>query len=350
MLDRISLYPGRVTLTPVSGQTNTYDMVRADSPTQEGTPLNKTSLLKDATIAQFGLSSGAVPDDVFTWLGKYNEHWWSLLHGQAYSFYEEKLTKITETVEVARVYFDEAAVEINYSKNITINQSNGSVSLLSPVTLNIRPNADSMEAAAATLAANAPCYFESRESVLYYIPSGATSGYANSTLDTDGFGHSDELSRMYLIGNCAESIRASTVSSQIVQVPAGETTYEHSTDRNAYPDSGTVSGITYSYLGVPFEKFPTMPRIETGSYTGTGTYGASNPNSLTFEFAPKLLIVSYNNMALLWTGGDQGTSLYGNTNNLRFSTSGTTVSWYSTSSASYQNNANGVIYPYVALG
>ena len=92
MLDRISLYPGRVTLTPVSGQTNTYDMVRADSPTQEGTPLNKTSLLKDATIAQFGLSSGAVPDDVFTWLGKYNEHWWSLLHGQATSYYEETRT------------------------------------------------------------------------------------------------------------------------------------------------------------------------------------------------------------------------------------------------------------------
>jgi hypothetical protein len=39
--DRISTYPGRVVLTPVSGQTNTYDMVRADNPIAEGTPINK---------------------------------------------------------------------------------------------------------------------------------------------------------------------------------------------------------------------------------------------------------------------------------------------------------------------
>lgn len=42
--DRVSAYPGRVKLTPVSGQTNVYDMVRADDPVQEGTPLNKALL------------------------------------------------------------------------------------------------------------------------------------------------------------------------------------------------------------------------------------------------------------------------------------------------------------------
>lgn len=42
--DRVSTYPGRVKLTPVSGQTNIYDMVRADNPVQEGTPLNKALL------------------------------------------------------------------------------------------------------------------------------------------------------------------------------------------------------------------------------------------------------------------------------------------------------------------
>ena len=64
MQDRVPLYPGRVTLTPVSGQNNTYDMVRADQPTQEGTPLNKSSLLKDATSELYGLGADAVPDDV----------------------------------------------------------------------------------------------------------------------------------------------------------------------------------------------------------------------------------------------------------------------------------------------
>lgn len=69
MQDRVSLYPGRVKLVPVAGQENTYDMVRADSPTQEGTPLNKDTLLKDATAALFGLGADAVPDDMFRMLG-----------------------------------------------------------------------------------------------------------------------------------------------------------------------------------------------------------------------------------------------------------------------------------------
>ena len=68
MQDRASLYPGRVKLVPVAGQENTYDMVRADSPTQDGTPLNKDSLLKDATAAMYGLPNTAVPDEVLALL------------------------------------------------------------------------------------------------------------------------------------------------------------------------------------------------------------------------------------------------------------------------------------------
>lgn len=51
MQDRVSLYPGRVKLEPVAGQAKLYDLTRADQPTQEGTPLNKASLLSDATAA-----------------------------------------------------------------------------------------------------------------------------------------------------------------------------------------------------------------------------------------------------------------------------------------------------------
>ena len=40
-------------------------------------------------------------------------------------------------------------------------------------------------------------------------------------------------------------------------------------------------------------------RIATGSYVGTGTYGASNPCSLTFDFAPKLLIVAIEDQGYL---------------------------------------------------
>lgn len=55
--DRVSAYPGRVKLTPVTGQDNIYTMERADSPVIEGTPINKDlldnkayTLTKDVTL------------------------------------------------------------------------------------------------------------------------------------------------------------------------------------------------------------------------------------------------------------------------------------------------------------
>lgn len=64
MKDRVPVYPGRVKLTPVSGQSNTYDMVRADAPTEEGTPLNTNTLLKGTTAELLGLiAEDSTPDD-----------------------------------------------------------------------------------------------------------------------------------------------------------------------------------------------------------------------------------------------------------------------------------------------
>ena len=44
VVDRVPTYPGRVKLTPVSGQANVYDMTRADQPVEVGTPINKKLL------------------------------------------------------------------------------------------------------------------------------------------------------------------------------------------------------------------------------------------------------------------------------------------------------------------
>ena len=63
MKDRVSQYPGRIKLTPVQDQENTYDMEWADGATEEGTPLNKANLLTDATATSIGLTNTAVPDD-----------------------------------------------------------------------------------------------------------------------------------------------------------------------------------------------------------------------------------------------------------------------------------------------
>lgn len=63
MKDRVPLYPGRVKMVPVAGQANTYDMSRADSPQQEGTPLNKATLLSDETAALIWPDASTRPAD-----------------------------------------------------------------------------------------------------------------------------------------------------------------------------------------------------------------------------------------------------------------------------------------------
>ena len=63
MKDRVPRYPGRVQLTPVPGQANTYDLVRADDPAEPGTPLNKASLLQDNTATALGLSGDPTVND-----------------------------------------------------------------------------------------------------------------------------------------------------------------------------------------------------------------------------------------------------------------------------------------------
>lgn len=66
MLDRVPVNPGRVLVTPENGGAAYYaTLTRADNPTQEGTPLNKASLLKDTTAALLGGDSSMVPDEAF---------------------------------------------------------------------------------------------------------------------------------------------------------------------------------------------------------------------------------------------------------------------------------------------
>ena len=56
MKNRESLYPGRVKLTPVDAANGIYDLIRADEPQEEGTPLNKKLL--DFAVAACGVTAG----------------------------------------------------------------------------------------------------------------------------------------------------------------------------------------------------------------------------------------------------------------------------------------------------
>ena len=71
MKDRTPRYPGRVRLTPVEGAENTFDLVRADEPVEEGTPLNKKTLLTDETAYLLELKvDDPTPDDAFSHIAR----------------------------------------------------------------------------------------------------------------------------------------------------------------------------------------------------------------------------------------------------------------------------------------
>lgn len=98
-------------------------------------------------------------------------------------------------------------------------------------------------------------------------------------------------------------------------------------------------------------------QIATGSYVGTGSYGDSNKNSLTFNFEPKVVIITTGttfNGACVWHYGAEMISMQvvGTTSshNIFFTQSGNTLSWYNASQPSYQLNDASMTYHWVAIG
>lgn len=100
-------------------------------------------------------------------------------------------------------------------------------------------------------------------------------------------------------------------------------------------------------------------KIATGSYVGTGTYGSSNPCSLTFDFEPKIVFISrvvsgsyvpqnffsqYGvQVALSWISDIT-------TQKIELTWDGATVSWYNEDHSVYQLNAPDYTYKWLAVG
>mgnify|MGYP000484368740 CR=1 FL=1 len=96
-------------------------------------------------------------------------------------------------------------------------------------------------------------------------------------------------------------------------------------------------------------------RIATGSYVGTGTYGASNPCSLTFDFVPRSIFVKLlayawdarNNIMML-VSPSSISEVDGRDNTVSWIQN--SVSWFCTSGPMQQLNVSGKTYWYVAFG
>lgn len=345
MRDRVPTYPGRVVLTPVAGQPNTYDMTRADEPTQIGDPLNKANLLQDTVAQTFGLSNMSVPNDVFNFLGKFNLHWW-MASGYLAPYYTlgEPHEEQVGRGGTAGTY------SIQYSDSISVND-NGGVSLDNPTSIEIETNFSGQHA-----------------DEFNQIPTGSFVTSPDFGGRSTVYQKSKDAYETYVSKVWYTYLPLTSVVGHPAQM-SGES-YVYSTERDAYPDDGNVGETYYKYVGVPYENFTHIPtRIEVGTYVGTGTSGSSNKNSLKFGFKPSMVLITGNGYFGVLTSeaskyfcaGTSGWNSLGKNGlagSVTFDTNGT-VSWYATASVGDYNfkdrpniqfNARSVTYSYIAIG
>ena len=130
-----------------------------------------------------------------------------------------------------------------------------------------------------------------------------------------------------------------------------------------YPLTFRGSGANPTYNG------QSMPKIQTGTYQGTKDMNTdandTDPKSLTFNFAPKLVFIggqkqnSYMTIGLMFPASGMGV-VFGNAGSThpaklvsKVTISGNTVSWTYTSTDYqfvYELDWNGITYHYVAIG
>lgn len=351
MEDRNVQHPEYFLVEKVPGTENIFKFTPAPGEVYaEGTLINKATLWKDATAALFGLGADSVPDDGFAWLGKYNQHWWR--RRVKTGGWQVK----TNSSEITSIYAErQATIDRNiwYSKELDFDESGN------PILKN--PNVVSVDWNNYT-AANVikGYYFQSEESssgssTLPYSPRDplndarcsiryVSSGASDFTQDESDYnrirGYTSSLSISY-------------------QTSYTEWEYVQSSDRSAYPDSGEQDGYEYEYLGVPFDNAVGAPKVEVGSYTGTGTYGSGNPNKLTFGFEPKIVLIytasftpgnGYWNNCFLYAKGVLTAYVASTSNAVQISASGNNLNWYSSNGAQYQLNTSGTEYKYLAIG
>jgi len=256
MRDRVSAKPNRYAVYDDSHNFIRYEYhERADEPTQEGTALSKANLLSDPTAGK--LDGVETPDAALSLLGRFNR---GLGNEYVWEKIQNTYTNVFGTVGTVNMSGGSysASATIYYSDSIDT-----SGNLMNPSSFNLT-------------------YSE-------YTAANAVKGkYWKSTYP---YGNSD----VYFTESNAPNATSGGAdyyvmiqAKKLLEVGVVVTSYGYvnSPTSDAYPPA-VSDGYTYTALG----QFGAKVQIATGSYIGTGTYGASNPNSLTFDFVPRLLIM-----------------------------------------------------------
>lgn len=165
----------------------------------------------------------------------------------------------------------------------------------------------------------------------------------------------------------------------VVYIPEDAVVLQYNSASGVYIDryqpvtgyAAISAGTTIEYLG----KLGDKARAQVVSYVGTGTYGSSNPNSLTFDFVPRVVVllgvvdpngnlrsihawdVDYIDIRIPSITPTTFTAYYGFGQTSyasyqfgRVSTDRKTFYWYGSKNAFSQLNESGYVYYYLGIG
>lgn len=311
---------------------------------QKTNTYNKEQIMTSETAALFGLGTDAVPDNILELLGNNiynglgNQYLWEK-QKETYKYEAVIDSSNSRFVAFSTTVYEET-YDLQYSNSINIDES-GKITLYNPMTITI--SYSNWKQISHTLLGK---YYKTSSGTI--VKDVNTITYPDTSTDASG---SPTTYTCYIWG------RLVTTKKSLDHIEYYG--YVNSSSPDAYPPT-EPDGYTYTALG----QLGGFAKIETGSYTGTGTYGSSNPNTLTFEFEPKILIISspiineYSNITIIYaTRG--GVSISGPissggstqvTPGMASSINNNTVYFYNNTSASRQKNESGILYDYLAIG
>lgn len=158
-------------------------------------------------------------------------------------------------------------------------------------------------------------------------------------------------------GGPVSAVRTWTYTKSLITFPnAGSVAQLTKEGENIFPK--TLAECVRLPGGKTLDEVTAFPcQVYTGSYVGTGTYGASNPTTLSFPFEPKMVIIAAN----AYQGGIThplirpdtvgyvtiAASIY---SSMVVSWADNGLSFYDTASAIRQFNNSGTTYYFIALG
>ena len=209
------------------------------------------------------------------------------------------------------------------------------------------------------------CAISDSKFIIAYADNGNNNYGTSTILEVNG----NQIAGSFTVNSTqAIALESGEAGQEIEVIFAGTTAADFITEGQKIPSDGVYGyGPMTGWLNViPYWAKEAGVRIATGSYVGTGSHGASNPNSLTFPFVPKLVFIYAVNTSN--SSRDQATFLFeapfytylmtnstsGNAGgSASFAASaqfnGNVMSWYG-GNAVQQFNTNGTVYHFVAIG